>query len=71
MKFPVYHVLGCGEIAFSFLQEPHEGMLMDPSLVEYPDGTQPPLDHETKALCGSCLQDLEITDLTMRAPNPR
>ena len=32
MKFPVYHVLGCGEIAFSFLQEPHEGMLMDPSL---------------------------------------
>lgn len=68
MTYPVYHITGCGGVAFSFTVEPYEGMPLDPRLVVYPDGTSPPSDVETKALCGTCMQDLEVRDLTARTP---
>ncbi len=64
----VYHVTGCGAIAFYFRHYPDDGQLMDPIFVVYADGTQPPLD--TKALCGTCYEDLAITDLTIRRAVP-
>jgi hypothetical protein len=67
-EVPAYHVTGCGGIAFYFLRHPDEGMPMTADLVVYPDGTQPPLDHETKAICGTCYEDLAVTDLTVRRP---
>ena len=65
-EVPVYHVTGCGEVAFYFFHWPDEGMPMDPSVVVYADGEQPPAD--TKALCGNCFEDLAVTDLTVRRP---
>ena len=67
-KYPVYHYSGCTNVAFFFLVEPSTGMVMYPYLVEYPDGTRPPDDDQTMALCGSCYEPLEIVDLSMRAP---
>ena len=65
-EVPVYHVTGCGDVAFYFFHYPDEGMELTPSVVVYPDGTQPPMDQETKALCGSCYEDLAVSDLTVR-----
>lgn len=61
---PIYHVAGCGELAFSFLHEPYEGMPLTVEMVQYPDGTQP--DPDTMALCGSCQEPIEVKELSAR-----
>lgn len=61
---PVYHVNGCGGVAFSFVHEPYEGMPLDPDLVVYSDGSHPPRD--TMALCEACWESLEVSDLTIK-----
>lgn len=67
-EVPAYHITGCNGVAFYFLYEPHEGMEMTPDKVVYADGTSPPSEYETRAICGSCSEDLAITDLTIRRP---
>lgn len=68
-EVPVYHVTGCGDVAFLFVHEPYDGMKLDPEVVVYPDGSVPPED--TRAVCATCYEDLEVTDLTTRRPNPQ
>lgn len=69
MKTPVYHANGCGGIAFYFLVEPYESMPLTSDIVVYEDGTSPPED-PTQALCGTCFDPLEVTDLTTRRLAP-
>jgi hypothetical protein len=66
---PVFHAAGCGGLAFNFVTEPREGMPLEPELVAYPDGSVPPRD--TMAICWTCSQPLEVTELTTRMPRPR
>lgn len=70
MKTPVYHVTGCGEIAFYFMVEPYDGMALTSDIVEYDDGSQPPED-PTQALCGTCFDPLEVDDLTTKRLVPQ
>jgi hypothetical protein len=42
-------------------------MPLDPNLVVYEGGESPP--DKSKAICGSCYEDLEVTDLTLKDPN--
>jgi hypothetical protein len=63
---PVYHITGCGGVAFLFVHEPYEGMPLDPESVVYPDGEVPPKD--TRAHCWSCQDALCVADLTIRPP---
>jgi hypothetical protein len=62
---PVYHVV-CGGLAFSFTCEPYDGMQVAPDLVVYPDGSSPP--DKTKALCATCMEDMEVAELSLVPP---